>query len=69
MSWCEQQLPERENVDMEDGDGNYILLIIDLSKYINMVLESYYDGISSLQSQVDKYEFFPVHVQEYTTQR
>ena len=57
MSWCKQQLPERENVDMEDGDGNYILLIIDLSKYINMVLESYYDGISSLQSQVDKYDF------------
>ena len=57
MSWFEQRLSERENVDMEDGDGNYILLIIDLSKYINMVLESYYDGISSLQSQVDKYDF------------
>ena len=46
MSWCEQQLPERENVDMEDDYESYILLMIDLFNHINMVVESDDDGMT-----------------------
>ena len=46
MSWCEQQLSERENVDMEDDDESYILLMIDLFNQINMVVESDDNGMT-----------------------
>ena len=45
ISWCEQRLPERENIDMEDDDGNHIFLIIDIFEQINMVMESYDNGM------------------------
>ena len=39
---------------MEDYDGNYILLMIDLFNQINMVVESYDYGMTALKSQIDK---------------
>ena len=43
---------------MENDDGNYILLMIDLFKHINMVVESYDTIMTALYSKIDKYEYF-----------
>ena len=43
---------------MENDNGNYILLMIDLFKHINMVVESYDTIMTALYSKIDKYEYF-----------
>ena len=58
MSWFEQQLSEIQNVDGGIIIGIIYLLMINLLKHMNMVVEFDDDGIPKLQSQIDKYEYF-----------